>query len=783
MNDTSFMIHPGKNQSKTSSTFKDIGSVRQVAVKDGTIHLQCENGDVAILFYTEEIVRVVMNPLQTPTLATSVAVIKEREDVSFEMEEYSERLLIATRKLQIDLHKSPLRIAIKDKTGRLLVKDGEKGMGYTNERHVIGYKEMKEEEYFYGFGEKTSFLNKRGEKMTMWNSDVYAPHNPEIDALYQSIPFLLALNEGKAYGLYFDNTFKTVFDLKSSDNEYSFSAEGGQLDYYIFGGPTLKEVIQQYTSLTGRMPLPPKWAFGYHQSRYSYETAEEVRELVNQFQKRNIPLDAVYLDIHYMDGYRVFTFDPFCYPHPKELVEELNQAGVHVVPIVDPGVKVDSEYDVYRDGVEKDLFCKYMDGTLYTGDVWPGKSVFPDFPNKNVRTWWGNQHSFYTEIGIEGIWNDMNEPAVFNETKTMDVQVVHNQDGEKKSHRELHNVYGLYMGEATYSGLKRLLNGKRPFVLTRAGFSGIQRYAAVWTGDNRSFWEHLQMSLPMCMNLGMSGVPFCGIDVGGFAHDCTPELFARWIQVGAFFPFFRNHSAIQTKRQEPWMFGEKVEQIAKKYIGLRYQWLPYIYTLFREAAQTGVPVMRPMVLEYPQDKETYEMHDQFMLGSDVLIAPVMSPSQKYRVVYLPEGEWYNYWTDERIVGSQYIMVEAPLDTLPIFIKSGAILPHGEVKRNTAEADRQLTIHLYGLEEGTSTFTLYEDDGTTFEFEQGCYFEQNIEVHYTSTNVNIEWNNVHQGLTPAWEKIVFVIHGAENRQVTLNGQVVDSSATFFEVRTK
>ncbi len=584
-----------------------------------------------------------------------------------------------------------------------LVSENEKGMGHSATGEVICYKEMDKDDHFYGFGEKTSFLDKRGEKMTMWNSDVFAPHNPEIDALYESIPYFMTVNKGKAHGIFFDNTFKTVFDMKSSDETYSFSAEGGVINYYVLAGPSPKDVIKQYSYLTGRMPLPPKWAIGYHQSRYSYETEDEVRELVQTFKDKQIPLDAVYLDIHYMNGYRVFTFDEERYPNPGQLIADLKNEGIHVVPIVDPGVKVDPEYSTYQEGIQGDHFCKYMDGKIYNGDVWPGNSAFPDFTNETTRNWWGEKHDFYVDKGVEGIWNDMNEPAVFNETKTMDLAVVHGNDGYPKTHRELHNVYGLLMGKATYEGLQERLNGKRPFLLTRAGYAGVQRYAAVWTGDNRSFWEHLQMAIPMCMNLGISGVPFCGPDVGGFAHDTTGELLARWTQVGAFTPFFRNHSALDTVQQEPWEFGEDIEAITKKYINLRYIWMPHIYSLFKEASDTGVPVMRPLLLEYPADPEVFNLSDEFMIGDSVIIAPILHPDKNHRAVYLPKGTWINYWTGEEYSGQEYHLVKANLDTLPMFIKKGAIIALGQEKRSTEEKDKRVTFHVYPSMDGGDYF--------------------------------------------------------------------------------
>ncbi|KKI92695.1 alpha-glucosidase [Bacillus sp. SA1-12] len=780
MQDTSFAIHPGNKKSIVGVPYHDIGDLNHFTQLDHTFSFVCEQGFVNIIFYREEIARVVMNPFSPPTMESSFALVAEPENVDIVVVESEQMIVLNSSKLSINISRSPFRIAVYDKDKNLLVQETNRGMGYNEKKEVICYKDMEKDDHFYGFGEKTSFLDKRGEKMTMWNSDVYAPHNPETNALYESIPFFMTMRGGNAHGIFFDNTFKTVFDMKSETEVYSFSAGGGELDYFVMAGPSPKDVLTQYTTLTGRMQIPPKWALGYHQSRYSYETEAEVRELVQTFIDKEIPVDAIYLDIHYMDGYRVFTFDRDRFPNPDKLIKDLIEAGIHVVPIVDPGVKEDPEYSIYQEGIYDDHFCKYIDGEIYHGDVWPGNSAFPDFTNSEVRKWWGEKHKFYTDLGIEGIWNDMNEPAVFNKTKTMDVKVMHNQDGKFKTHREMHNLYGFYMGEATYNGMKKLINGKRPFLLTRAGYAGVQRYGAVWTGDNRSFWEHLQMAIPMCMNLGISGVPLTGPDVGGFAHDTTGELLARWTQFGAFTPYFRNHSAIDVVRQEPWSFGEEIESIVKKYIQLRYVWMPHIYTLFHEASQTGVPVMRPLLMEYPEDVHTVNLSDQFLIGKNVLVAPITKPSTFHRVVYLPEGKWVNYWTGEVKEGSQHILVEADLETLPIFIKAGSFVAQGSVKQSTEQPEDDLQIHLYPATEGEANYVLYEDDGKTFSYEQGDYLEKHIRCEFKEDKIKFTIKN--QGnYQPEWKDWTLMIHGIDQEKVIMvNGKLISSGSHINKV---
>ncbi|MDQ0352176.1 alpha-glucosidase [Alkalibacillus filiformis] len=772
MEDTSFAIHPGKQKDVDVGSEILIGDLNSFKVSKQGYEFHCDNGYVVISFVDQEVVRIVMNLEQPLNDESSVAVIQEPQSIQAEVYEEKKVINLVTSYMEVTVQKSPFRVFIKDYKGELIVADHEKGMGYEVGGKVFCSKEADDDDQYYGFGEKSGFINKKGEVYTMWNSDVYAPHNPETDPLYQSIPFFMTLRNGQAHGIYFDNTFKTTFDMRTEEsNEYCFSAEGGRLDYYVFIGPTPKEVLNQYTYLTGRMPLPPKWALGYHQSRYSYESEEEVRTLVSLFREKEIPLDAVHFDIHYMDEYRVFTFDYKRFPNPKRLVSDLKEQGVRSVPIVDPGVKVDSEYETYVEGITDDLFCKYIEGNLFFGDVWPGKSAFPDFAKTKTRSWWGRKHQFYTDLGIEGIWNDMNEPAVFNETKTMDVQVVHDQDGEKKTHRELHNVYGMLMGKATYEGLELLLDGKRPFLLTRAGFSGIQRYAAVWTGDNRSFWEHLEMAIPMCMNLGVSGVPFSGADVGGFAHDASGELLVRWTQLGVFTPYFRNHSAIHTARQEPWMFGKKYEESIKSFIQLRYKWLPYLYQQFKQASETGVPVMRPLFMEYPNDQKTYNLSDQFLVGDRVLVAPVLRPGATSRMVYLPKGDWFNYWNGDLYKGGKCIIVDAPLQVLPIFVKKGSIIPEANELQSTNDPVEHLTLHVYPSESKT-TYSLYDDDGETFNYRGGEYFELELQTWYDRNQLHLVSNVINSCYKPNWSKIDIVVHGlSENTEVIYNKKKV------------
>jgi alpha-glucosidase len=428
-----------------------------------------------------------------------------------------------------------------------------------------------------------------------------------------------------------------------------------------------------------------------------------------------------------MDGYRVFTWHPQWFQQPKKMLDELKQRGFKVAVIIDPGVKVDSDYGVYKEGIKGDHFCKYPDGSRYQGQVWPGWCHFPDFSKPATREWFGNLYKGIIEDGVMGFWNDMNEPATWGGTFPDIVQF--DDEGKGADHLKLHNLYGFLMARSTYEGVKKLRTDRRPFVLTRAGFAGVQRYSAVWNGDNVSSWEHLKLSINMCLGLSLSGINFCGMDVGGFMGTPTPELFTRWIQLGTFTPLFRAHTHYGSPDQEPWSFGDWYEEINKKFIQLRYQLMPYIYNSFYQSSIHNTPIMRPMIYEYQDDPNTLGMDDQFLFGDHLLIAPVYQQNQTARKVYFPKDEWYDLWTGEKIFGSTEKLVDAPLDKIPIFIKAGAIVPMQQVLNYVDEQPvDQLILHIYP-KPGTSRDSLYEDDGTSFDYEQGIYcitpFEVNV----------------------------------------------------------
>ena len=530
----------------------------------------------------------------------------------------------------------------------------------------------------FGLGERTGFLDKKGRRYTFWNTDE-TEHTEATDRLYQSQPFLLLSQGSEALGLALDESWPLVFDLAQSDPERtSLFSPGPTLDLYLLPGPTPAEVTGRLAALFGRPPLPPRWALGYHQSRYGYQSQAEVLSVAEAFAAHGIPLSALWLDIDYLDGYRVFTVDRHRFPDLGGLARRLGERGVHLVAIVDPGVKKEAGYAVYEEGRARGYFVRTARGDELVGEVWPDPAVWPDFTRPEVRAWWGELHRGLLEAGVRGIWNDMNEPSAFAlENAEMDPAggrtLPPSARHGARTHLEVHNLYGQCMSRATFEGLSRLFPERRPFVLSRAGFLGIQRYAWVWTGDNKSRWEHLGMSVPMLLNLGLSGVAFAGADIGGFAEDASPELLWRWTWLGAFYPFMRNHSAKTSRRQEPYAFGEAWTGRIAEAIRFRYRLLPYLYTLAAEAAATGAPLMRPLFWHFPTEEEAYRADDQFLLGPALLVAPILRPGQRARAVWLPPGRWQDWWSGEVLEGGRYHVAEDH-GRIPLFLREGFAVP-------------------------------------------------------------------------------------------------------------
>ncbi|WP_316929012.1 TIM-barrel domain-containing protein [Nitritalea halalkaliphila] len=510
---------------------------------------------------------------------------------------------------------------------------------------------------------------------------------------------------------------------------------------------------------------------GFQQCRYSYYPDHEVLRIAQTFRDKQLPADVIYLDIHHMEKYKVFTFDGEKFPDPKGMIDALHAKGFKVVVIMDPGIKVLEGYAPYDEGKEQDLFVKFPDGSLYEGQVWPGWCAFPDFTAEKTRSWWAEKMKYYTDLGVDGFWTDMNEPASWGQFTPNLIEF--DYEGEQVSHRKARNVYGMQMARSAQEGSRLQVPNQRPFVLTRAGFAGIQRYAAAWTGDNVSSDEHMLAGIRLINSLGLSGVPFSGYDVGGFAGEASKGLFARWMSLAAFSPFYRAHSMINSNAAEPWAFGEEVEEISKNYMQLRYRMLPLLYSAFREATRTGLPVQASLALHYPHDSSIYDSQyeNQYLFCDQLLVAPVRS-DEKITKVYLPEGEWYNLYDDSLHSGNQAIYAEAPLAYLPVFVKASSLLPlNGTNSLHTAASSSSdtLELHVY-LGTKSYSFTYYEDAGDGYQYQDGDFYAQVIS--WDGAHNRLRFESPEGGRATAKSQVKIYFHGAANElTVELNEQPI------------
>ncbi|MCX6279160.1 MAG: glycoside hydrolase family 31 protein [Bacteroidetes bacterium] len=700
------------------------GKVTSVKRAEHGLDVRAANAFARIYTYSPAVIRIRITK-EEPKDEFSYAVIRQPSDFVRDLKKNSDSAVMLTDSLQVIIYTNPMRFSVRTLKGEVISED------YANlpvswlGTEVTCYKKLFPDEKFLGLGEKTGNLNKRGGSYENWNSDVPA-YATNLDPLYQSIPFFIGVHDKIVYGIFLDNSYRTKFNFgASTDEQFSwFSAANGEMNYYIFGASTVAGIIRDYTWLTGRMTMPPYWSLGYQQCRWSYFPESQLMTIAQQFRDKQIPCDVLYLDIDYMDSYKIFTWNGDRFPNPKSMIEKLNGMGFHLATIVDPGIKIDKDYFAYNEGLANNYFAKYPDGKNYTGSVWPGRCHFPDFTNEKVRKWWGNAFTHLVVPGVEGFWNDMNEPSAWGQS--IPNIVMFDFEGRKTTMAQAHNIYGLEMSRATYEGTKELLKGKRPFVLTRAGFAGIQRYSAVWTGDNDATDDHMLLSARMVTGLGLSGVSFTGPDVGGFMGNPTEQLFTRWMSLGVYTPFFRNHSAWDTKSKEPWSFGLNVERMVKEMIARRYRLLPYIYSAFYESAMSGLPVARSLTINYTFDEKVYwsSYQNEYLFGDNLLVAPV-SCNQQAGKVYLPEGSWYRLGSDEFYKGNSEVTVDAPLNNLPVFVKASGIIPmQSDIQFTDQKPSKFLDIHIYYGDKANS-FIYYEDDGSTYQYENGQYYKRTI----------------------------------------------------------
>ena len=696
-----------------------------------------------------------------------------------------------TKALRVRIDRATLRLSVSDLQGNILQEDA---VGWPMEFHGSAFrvfKKMPADEHYFGLGDKVGALDRRGQAFRLWNTDAFR-FQESTDPIYKSIPFFMTMRGGRSTGFFLDNTWSTSFDFgRIERNIYSFGAEGGPVDYYVFYGPDPKQVVGTYAWLTGLPPLPPLWSLGFQQCRFSYETESRVREIAARLRSDNIPADVLYLDIDYQKERRPFTVDTERFPHFDQMLSDLKRDKFHVVAITDlhiariPG----AGYAPYDSGVAGDHFVKNPDGSTYVGTVWPGPSVFPEFTQQTTREWWGTLYKSFVSEGVAGFWNDMNEPSVFlTGNLTMPDNVQHRIDEpgflpRTASHLEIHNVYGMENSRATYEGLLKLNPDLRPFVLTRATYAGGQRYAATWTGDNTSSWNHLRLTIPMLLNLGLSGFGLSGADVGGFIGTPGPELLTRWTELATFQPIDRNHANKGSGNKEVWVHGPEQEAIRRRYIEERYRLLPYIYTSVEELSRTGLPLVRPLFLEFPaatNDRHPLDMDagSEFLFGPDLLVAPPPFPEQpdSYRLV-LPPGIWYDYWTGAQMqndeqkknAGPGGLVIQPQLETLPVYVREGTILPMQPLTQSTEETPQgPLTLRVYPGKDCKGF--LYMDDGKTLAYKRGDYLRMEFSCKATPHEFALHIGEHHGTFRPWWNRIHVELYGWDSAaaEVTVKG---------------
>lgn len=724
---------------------------------------------------------------------TFAVVADTSQRVRFDVVLNEESAVLRTDRVVVTLGHDPFRIDIHRVDGSAVVEtardvDG-RYLTYAtlNDAFAITRK-CRPADSMYGLGEKTGRQDRKGRDFLLWNTDVLNPTaageftkgkasddprgdytSTEFDPYYVSIPFFYHQDQlsGKMAGSFVDNGYRGSYEF-SDPEHYLIHFSGGQYTEYIFTGPDMPQILESYTWLTGRMPLPPLWSLGYHQCRWFNYTQDTVEKMAQQHRDHRIPCDALWLDIDYMDGYRVFTWNTESFPDVDGLIKKLNSLGFKLITIVDPGVKYEPGYAIFDQAIERDVLCKTEGGDTYIGQVWPGKTAFPDFVEEDARKWWGELNAAHVESGLAGIWNDMNEPA----TGTIPPSGMRFGKG-RYSHDRYHNQYALLMAMGTTSGLRKAMPELRTFVLSRAGFAGIQRHAANWMGDNMARWDHLWMSIPMAAGFGVSGQAFVGADIGGFAENTTPELFLRWMQYGTLTPFCRNHS-MSKNYQYAWVFGDTVLKHVRQAIQLRYRLMPYIYSSFVRASETGAPVQRPLVFDFQYDATVTAVDDEYLFGRDLLVAPILGAGATARQVYLPAGRWYDWHDDTPWDGERHIITAAPMDRIPLYVRGGSVIPMWpEAPPSTADYHPEaIELHFFIPADGQQTHEsmLQEDDGLTLEANSGGRLRTTFTASRTGRNVTLQARTEGNSY-PAFRRNAFrlVLHGASPLAGRLDGE--------------
>jgi len=736
---------------------EQIGTIKNTSRLLHGVEFNLSNAYAAITAYSPTSIRVrVSRQMQSNDFSYAIDDLSS----SFNFKNISnegDKTVLITDSLKVVVNTKPFRISFYNLKGELLNGDDE-GLGISWwGNQVSNYKKLHRDEKFIGLGEKTGGINRRGQFYRNWNSDVpgYALNH---DPLYATIPFFIGVHDKVCYGIFFDNTHHSYFNFGGGADEelFHFGADDGEMNYYFFGSSTVENILKDYTALTGRTPMPPLWSLGYQQCRWGYANTTELLNVAKTLREKRIPADVVYMDITYMDNYKVFTWDPKNFPDPAGMMNELKKMSFDLVTIIDPGIKIEKGYKAYDEGVDQGHFAKYPDGHLYTGSVWPGRCHFPDFTQSSTKQWWGNSFKeSHTDIGVRGFWNDMNEPAAWG--REFPNLIEFGDAGNKATLYTVKNAYGLLMARSTYEGTKNLMKGQRPFVLTRASYSGIQKFSAQWTGDNVASDEHMLLGQRLLNSMGVSGIPYVGMDAGGFVGDASAALYVRWMNLAIYSPLFRNHSEINTRSHEPWTFGEANTNFIRGLFEHRYKLLPYLYSTFYAAHISGMPVNRMLPIAYTWDNNVYndKFGNQFLFGDNILVCPVDSRTISTEV-YLPGNiNWYRMGSDKIYSGGP-VFVPSPLNDMPVFVKESGIVPmQGTVQSTKEKGDGVLSVHIWKGKDANS-FVYYEDDGNTFNYERSGFYKRTIT--YLPHEDRITFKSKTGNYTTKFDMIRLVLHG-------------------------
>lgn len=754
-----------------SAQTKNIGSIISWKKVTGGIEGRTASAIFSVYAYNDNTIRVRVSKekaFKDFSYALTTNTIPAYNNIS--VTEKENRIYFSTNSINATIEKQPaFRITFTNKKGEVINEDV-KGDGFGTTfigDKVSVYKKMQPGERFVGMGEALGNLDKRGTGITLNNTDTYKYGDPRL-SMYISIPFYIGIHQQQVYGMFFNNSYQTFFNFGLSTPDFtSVNMQGGEADYFFIYDESVGNILEHYTALTGRMQLPPLWSMGYHQSRCSYYPQQKVEWIAETFRKKKIPLDCIVLDADYQQDYRPFLVNKERFPNMPALAAVLAKQNIELTASVYPGVAIDTSYHSYNDGLQKNVFIKYTDGSLFKTEIAPVQCYLPDYTNPKARAWWMDKMKWLPANGIHGYWNDMNEPALGG--SYLPDNLLFDFDGRKANALEAKNIYGLQMARSSYEAALQNTKDRRPFVLTRSGFAGVQRYAAVWSGDNTTSDDGLLSSVLLNNQMGLSGISFCGYDIGGFIGSGSKELYTRWIEAGVFSPFCRNHKGCGEAAGEPWAYGDEAEAISRNYIELRYRLLPYLYAAFYEASQTGMPVARSLTINYPHDDKVYDntYQHQFLFGDNILVVPV-TPKEALKKLYLPKGKWYNLYSDVVTDGNSELTQQVPVYEIPLYAKASAIIPMQTTVQSTKEpAADTLFIHVFNGTE-TNKFVLYEDAGDGMQYNNGSYCRKEIVFNPSKQQIHIQ---PQQGnYVSHYKKIQLVLHGFESsiNKVTVNG---------------